>query len=173
MVINNQGTYEISWTWRATSDYQSNSNICFAESTDGTHWTTITGAAIDTSESGTGAIGYNGSNPSNQTIVSIPEQSSLMNQTSMTNNLYGNPMIATYWAPGGSTNTSAPRQYELVYYDGSSWQTSQITNRPPEPKITDNNSTHIREMGRPVVLSDQDDRTLVVVRYNGEQNHRH
>jgi hypothetical protein len=166
MVINSQGTYEISWTWRATSDYQTNSNVCYAQSTDGLHWTTINGTAIN---SGTGAIGLNSPN---QTIVSIPQQSSLMNQTSMTNDLYGNPMIATYWAPGGSTNTSAPRQYELVYYNGTSWQTSQITNRPAEPKIlsTDPNlNTEIREMGRPVVLSDQDDRTLMVVRYNEDR----
>jgi hypothetical protein len=163
MVINNQGTYEISWTWRATSDYQTNSNICYAQSTNGTTWTSITGAAIN---SGSGAITT--SSP-NQTIVSIPEQSSLMNQTSMTNDLYGNPMITTYWAPGGNTDSGAARQYELVYYNGTSWQTSQITNRPREPKITDNSATHIREMGRPVVLSDQDNRTLVVVRYNEDR----
>jgi hypothetical protein len=160
MVINNQGSYEISWTWRATSDYQSNSNIGYAQSTDGLHWTSIGGAAINT---GTGAIGLYSPN---QTIASIPQGSSLMNQTSMTNDQNGHPMIATYWAPGGSTNSSAARQYMLTYFDGTQWQTSQITNRPLEPKITDNNSTHIREMGRPIVLSDQDNRTLVVVRYN-------
>ena len=92
-----------------------------------------------------------------------------MNQTSMTNNLYGQPMIATYWAPGGSTNSNAARQYELVYYNGTSWQTSQVTNRPAEPKITDNSATKIREMGRPVVLSDQDNRTLMIVRYNEDR----
>jgi BNR repeat-containing family member len=163
MVINSQGIYEISWTWRATSDYQSNSNICYAQSTNGTTWTSITGAAIN---SGSGAIGLYSPN---QTIVSIPQGSSLMNQTSMTNDLYGHPMIATYWAPGGNTDSGAARQYELVYYNGTSWQTSQVTNRPREPKITDNNSTHIREMGRPVVLSDQDNRTLMIVRYNEDR----
>ena len=160
MVINNQGTYEISWTWRANANYQSNSNVCYAQSTDGTTWTSITGAAIN---SGSGAITLNSPN---QVAVSIPQNSSLMNQTSMTNDLYGRPMIATFWAPGGNVNSSIARQYELVYYNGSSWQTSQITNRPTELRIDNNDSTKIREMGRPVVLSDQDDRTLVVVRYN-------
>jgi hypothetical protein len=163
MVINSQGTYEISWTWRATSDYQTNSNICYAQSTNGTTWTSITGAAIN---SGSGAITLNSSN---QIIVTIPQGSSLMNQTSMTNDQNGHPMIATYWAPGGNTNSYAARQYILTYFDGTQWQTSQITNRPTEPKITDNNSTHIREMGRPIVLSDQDNRTLVVVRYNEDR----
>jgi hypothetical protein len=87
----------------------------------------------------------------------------------MTNDQNGHPMIATYWSPGGNTNSTAARQYILSYFDGTQWQTSQITNRPTEPKITDNNSTHIREMGRPIVLSDQDNRTLVVVRYNEDR----
>jgi hypothetical protein len=163
MVINNQGNYEISWTWRATGDYQSNSNIGYAQSTDGVHWTSVTGAAIN---SGTGPIGLNSPN---QTIVSIPQGSSLMNQTSMTNDQNGHPMIATYWAPGGNTNSNAARQYILTYFDGTQWQTSQITNRPTEPKITDNDATKIREMGRPIVLSDQDNRTLVIVRYNEDR----
>jgi hypothetical protein len=163
MVINSSGTYEISWTWRASSDYQTNSNIGYAQSTNGTTWTSITGAAINS-----GSGGITPSSP-NQTIVTIPAGSSLMNQTSMTNDLYGHPMIATYWAPGGNTDSLAARQYELVYYNGTSWQTSQVTNRPKEPKITDNNATHIREMGRPVVLSDQDNRTLMIVRYNEDR----
>ena len=167
MVINNQGTYEISWTWRATSDYQSNSNVCYAQSTDGVHWTSVTGAAIN---SGTSAIGLYSPN---QTIVSIPQGSSLMNQTSMTNDQNGHPMIATYWVPGGNTNNYAARQYMLTYFDGTQWDTSQITNRPAEPKITNNDATLIRQMGRPIVLSDQDNRTLVIVRYNEDMRHRH
>ncbi len=51
-----------------------------------------------------------------------------------------NPIVATYWAPGttGSTNSTLPpngttnnpnRQYMLVYYDGTQWRTSQISER--------------------------------------------
>ncbi len=102
-VIDSQGHYKISWTWRETSDYQTNHDINFAQSTDGTTWTSITGAAIN---SGTSPVTV--SSP-NQAVVSIPQGSSLMNHTDMTDDLYGRPMIATYWAPGGSTNSTAVR----------------------------------------------------------------
>jgi hypothetical protein len=161
MVIDNQGNYQISWTWRATPDYQTNHDVDYAQSTNGgTAWTSITGAAINSPASAAITV-----NSPNQTVAAIPTGSSLMNQCDMTDDLNGRPLIATYWAPGGDTNSTAARQYMLVYYDGAQWRTSQITNRPSEPKITNNSSSRIGEMGRPRVLVDQDGRTFVVMRY--------
>ncbi len=86
-----------------------------------------------------------------------------MNQCSMTVDSQNHPIVAMWWAPG---HTSSPvndtRQYMLLYNDGTQWLTSRISNRPTESMQDDGD---VREMGRPVVLCDQDDRTLVVIRY--------
>ena len=160
MVINSQGTYEISWTWRATSDYQTNSNICYAQSTDGVHWTSVTGARHKQRHSRHRVI-LSQSNDCAHPAGFLPDEPDQHDKRSKRA-----PHDRHLLAPGGNTNNYAARQYMLTYFDGTQWDTSQITNRPAEPKITNNDATLIRQMGRPIVLSDQDNRTLVVVRYN-------
>ena len=109
-----------------------------------------------------------------QTVWTIPQHSSFINQTTMTVDNNDNPMVATYWAPGtlGSTNsTLAPnattnnpnRQYMLVYYDGTQWRTSQITHRISDTAF-DTTAADVRDLGRPIVLTDAQNRTLVVTR---------
>ena len=96
MAIDNQGNFQISWTWRQTPDYQTNHDVDYAQSTNGgTAWTSITGAAINTPTS----AAITASSP-NQTVVAIPTGSSLMNQCDMTDDRNGRPLIATYWAWG-------------------------------------------------------------------------
>jgi hypothetical protein len=58
-------------------------------------------------------------------VQHIPEKSDLINQTSMSADQLGRPYIVTYWRANGE---NVP-QYRLVYHDGRSWQTSQITHR--------------------------------------------
>ncbi len=52
----------------------------------------------------------------------IPENSSMMNHTSMAADAQGRPYIVNYWKPEGS---EIP-QYHLVYHDGRQWQVSQV-----------------------------------------------
>jgi hypothetical protein len=49
----------------------------------------------------------------------------LINQTSMTTDSKGNPVIATYWR---KENSDIP-QYHLVFYNGREWDAVQVSSR--------------------------------------------
>ena len=55
----------------------------------------------------------------------IPQNSELINQTSMSTDAEGHPYIVTYWRDADS---EIP-QYRLVWNDGKGWQNRQIMNR--------------------------------------------
>ena len=171
-VYNSTGSLLTTWTWRASPDWQTNSNIMFAGSPDnGTTWFKQDGATQYTLP-----IIQSGSPASSvaQTVWTIPQHSSFINQTTMTVDNNDNPIVATYWAPGttGSTNSTLPpngttnnpnHQYMLVYYDGAAWRTSQISERTSDTAF-DTSAADVRDLGRPIVLTDKQNRTLVVTR---------
>ncbi|MGN6625298.1 MAG: BNR-4 repeat-containing protein, partial [Tepidisphaeraceae bacterium] len=159
-----------SWTWRASPAYQTNSNIMFAQSPDnGATWykqggTTAYGQPIIQNTSAGG-----NANQVAQVIQNIPQNSSLINQTSMTADANGNPFIATWLAPGSdaskpaSATNNPDRNYMLYYYTGSQWRSSQVTNRTSDNAF-DTSAADVRDLGRPVVLIDAQGRVLVVTR---------
>lgn len=55
----------------------------------------------------------------------IPQKSELINQTSMYADGQGKPYIATYFRTQGS----AIPQYQLVFHNGVTWQTQQVSQR--------------------------------------------
>jgi beta-glucanase (GH16 family) len=152
------GTLLMSWTWRATPNWQTNSNILFAQSPDdGTTWYEQGGGTQYTLP-----IIQSGSPASSvaQVIETIPQNSSFINQTSMTVNANGNPIIAT-WLDPSSTNPN--RQYVLYYYQNGQWRSSQISTRTSDTSI-DSSGADVRDLGRPIVLVDKEGRVLVVTR---------
>jgi autotransporter-associated beta strand protein len=171
LVYDSNGNLLMSWTWRATPNWQTNSNIMFAQSPDnGTTWyqqggTTAYTLPIIQTGTPTASVA--------QIIKTIPQNSSFINQTSMAVDLNNNPMIASYWAPGttGTTDaTQAPsatnnpnRQYMLEYYDGTQWRTSQISDRVSDNTF-DTGGSDVRDLGRPLVMVDKSGRVLVVTR---------
>ncbi|MGD0517355.1 MAG: BNR-4 repeat-containing protein [Thermoguttaceae bacterium] len=158
LVFDSQGRIQMSWVWRETSDFQSNHDIMYAYATNETltTWKQMSGSTQTVPiTQGNDAV-----------IKSISQGSSLINQCSMTVDANNNPIIATYWAP-----TTSTRQYMLEYYNGTNWQTSQISNRTvSDAKITNNDALRIREVGRPIVLVDADGRIVVVTRSNDQNN---
>jgi hypothetical protein len=161
-VFDSSGNLLASWTWRASPNWQSNSNILFAQSPDaGTTWfrqggTTQYGLPIIQSGTPASAVA--------QVIKTIPQNNSLINQTSMTVDRNDNPVIATWYAPNAASGNHN-RQYMLVYYTGTEWLTSQITNRTSDTGI-DTSAFAVRDLARPIVLVDDDNRVLVVTRFH-------
>jgi hypothetical protein len=157
LVLDHAGNIQMSWVWRETSDYNTNHDIMYAKSTDqGVTWQKYNGTPYSLPiNQGTAEI-----------VKSISQNSSLMNQCSMTVDSQNRPLIAMWWPPGHASGNDT-RQYMLLYNDGSQWQTSQITNRPRETLQDDGD---VRELGRPIVLTDNEDRTLVVLRYREKGN---
>lgn len=158
LVFDSQGRVQMSWVYRETSDFQSNHDIMYAYATNETltTWKQMSGSTQTVPiTQGNDAV-----------IKSISQGSSLINQCSMTVDANDNPIIATYWAP-----TTSTRQYMLEYYNGTNWQTSQISNRTvSDAKITNNDALRIREVGRPIVLVDADGRVVVITRSNDQSN---
>lgn len=103
--VDRLGNIHLSWTWRETPDVASNHDICYAVSKDnGKSWLTSKGSVYK--------LPINASN--GEYVKRIPQNSELINQTSMTSDRSGRPYIATYWK---SAEDIAP-QFKIVFFDG-------------------------------------------------------
>jgi hypothetical protein len=103
-----KGTIHISWVWRESPNVASNHDLCYARSTDGgITWEKSTGEKYNL--------------PINESTAEyawkIPQNSELINQTSMCADENGSPYIATYWR---SQNDSIP-QYRIVFNNNGRW----------------------------------------------------
>lgn len=107
--MDKSGTFNISWVWRGSADVASNHDMMFARSTDGgISWEKSTGEKY--------ILPINAANA--ELAWSIPRNSELINQTSMTTDDFGNPFIASYWR---SVNSAVP-QYHIVYNEDNKWK---------------------------------------------------
>jgi hypothetical protein len=172
LVYDTHGNLLMSWTWRGSaSTFQTNQNIMFAQSPDnGSTWYRQGGSSQYTLPVVASQVSGTTANQVAQVVENIPQGSSLINTTSMAVDTSGNPMVATWYTPNGNTNNGAVsptnnpnRQYMLDYYTGSTWKASQITNRANDVNF-DGPGTGVRDLGRPIVLVDNQDRVLVVTR---------
>ena len=116
LAVDAKGGLHLSWVWRDTPDVASNHDVCYATSKDGGKtWQKSTGEKYQlpmTIESA-------------EIAWRVPKNSELINQTSMTTDAQGHPMIATYWR---DQDSQVP-QYRLVWHDGTKWRQSQIGTR--------------------------------------------
>jgi hypothetical protein len=114
--IDQQDRILVSWVWRETPDVASNHDMCFARSDNGgLSWERSNGKAYNLPIN----IG------SAEVVLPIPQNSNLINQTSMTSDDEGNIYIATYFKAKGDSCT----QFHLIYSEGEKWARSKVTNR--------------------------------------------
>jgi hypothetical protein len=140
--VDAQGTIHLSWVWRESWDVSTNHDLGYAESTDeGITWSKSTGEKYRLPITAGNA----------EYACRIPQQSELINQTSMTTDSKGNPYIATYWRPAG---TAVP-QFHLVYHDGGRWRSVQVSRRTTPFSLSGGGTKRI-PVSRPqlVVFSD-------------------
>lgn len=134
------GIIHLSWVWRETPDVATNHDICYARSMDGGNtWLRSTGEPYVlpiTEETA-------------EYARRIPQNSELINQTSMNTDNAGHPYIATYWRPEG---TDVP-QYHIVYSDGTQWQTQQVTRRTTPFSLSGEGTRRI-PISRPQIVID-------------------
>jgi BNR repeat-containing family member len=116
VAVDQVGTIHLSWVWRESPDVASNHDLCYAKSTDGgITWLKSTGEKYQLPITATNA----------EYTVKIPQQSELINQTSMFADAKGKVFIAGYWR---GTNETGP-QYHLVFKTDSSWKVSNLNFR--------------------------------------------
>lgn len=105
--IDNLGTIHLSWVWRETWDVSSNHDMAYARSKDG-------GLTWERSNGEKYQLPINAK--TSEYAWKIPQNSSLINQTSITADAYGNPYIANYWNEENTT------QYQIVYLQEGIWK---------------------------------------------------
>jgi hypothetical protein len=131
-------------------------------------WLRIDGTSYDLPISETGQTAD--ASEAGDVAVSIPQNYSLINQAGMCLDASNNPVIATWWAPGSGTNNYR-RQYMVVFPDADGiWQVRQVSNRTNDPPGTMEQDGVVRDLGRPVVVCDKQNRIIVLYRDNAGSN---
>jgi hypothetical protein len=173
----------LTWCWRylpvngpgapgspgGFAGYQTNNTLCFAHSTDaGQTWQRLDGTPYSLPISRDAESGVESTRA--ETIVSIPEGSSLINQASTCLDGSGNPVTATWWAPLTASGNFR-RQYMVVFrHDNGTWQTRTVSNRTNDPTGTRFSESAVRDLGRPIVVNDDQDRLIVAYRDDAGDN---
>jgi hypothetical protein len=107
--LDRQGTLHLSWVWRESPDVASNHDMAYARSRDG-------GRTWERSDGTPYALPISAA--SAEYALRIPQNSELINQTSMAADADGRPYIASYWRDAGS---SVP-QYHVIYRSAAGWR---------------------------------------------------
>ena len=116
MCVDRNGVIHVSWVWRETPAVETNHDLCYARSKDGgVTWEKSTGEKY--------TLPINAGNA--EYAFRIPQESELINQTSMTADRKGNPFIAAYWKGAGE----ACPQYKLVFKDKDGWKSKKVHHR--------------------------------------------
>ncbi|WP_457426335.1 BNR repeat-containing protein [Roseateles sp. P5_E7] len=111
--LDHQGTLHVSWVWRESPDVASNHDMAYARSRDsGRTWETSAGRSYTLPITAASA----------EYAARIPQNSELINQTSMSADKDGQPYIASYWRRAGST---VP-QYQVVYRSSGAWKEMEL-----------------------------------------------
>lgn len=142
LYVDEAGTIHLSWVWRETWLVETNHDLCYARSFDnGKTWYRTDGTRYD--------LPINQDNA--EYACRIPQNSELINQTSMSADADGHPFIATYWRDAGS---DVP-QYRIVWHDGQKWQHRQVSHRVT-PFSLKGGGTRMIPIARPRIVTDGD-----------------
>ncbi len=140
MFVDPKGIIHLSWVWRESWLVETNHDLCYARSLDGGKtWLRSDGTPYSLPITmKTAEIAWE-----------VPQNSELINQTSMTADSKGNPYIATYWR---DQDSDVP-QYRLLWHDGKRWNMSQVGNRAT-PFSLSGGGTKMIPVSRPRIASD-------------------
>ncbi len=111
--VDSKGVIHVSWVWRETWDVSTNHDMCYARSLDG-------GKTWENSKGEKYALPINATTA--EYICKIPQKSELINQTSMTTDTKGQPVIASYWREEGSYIP----QFHIISLQDGKWQVSNL-----------------------------------------------
>ncbi|MCS3796103.1 BNR repeat-containing protein [Niastella sp. OAS944] len=138
LAIDKFGTIHMSWVWRESPDVASNHDMGYARSKDGGRtWEKSTGEKYTLPITEATA----------EYALRIPQNSELINSTSMSTDNAGSPYIASYWR---DSSTNIP-QYRMIYNDGQRWITQQVSQRTTPFSLSGTGTKRI-PMSRPQIV---------------------
>lgn len=151
------------------SGYQTNNQLNFARSPDaGLTWYKSDGTPYALPITRNAENGVEAGRA--EVIVNIPEGSSYINQASSCLDAAGWPVTATWWAPDTATGNFR-RQYMVVFrHQDGTWQTRPISARATDRTNVRYAENHVRDLGRPTVVCDDENRIIVAYRDNQADN---
>lgn len=151
--VGEDGVIHVSWVWRETWDVATNHDVCYACSRDGgLSWERSDGSPYDIPIRLASA----------ERAWRVPQGRELINQTSMTADPDGHPMIATYWRDADS---KVP-QFRVVRHDGRSWRMERVGERH-SPFSLSGGGTKMIPVSRPRMVCDGN--TLLYIYRDGER----
>lgn len=136
--VDDKNVIHLSWVWRESPDVASNHDLCYAKSKDG-------GMTWENSQGKKYELPINAATA--EYACRIPQNSELINQTSMSADKKGNPVIASYWKSGEGVP-----QYHIVYKKNKKWQTQNLGFRTQNFSLSGTGTKQI-PISRPQVLS--------------------
>jgi hypothetical protein len=138
--VDGAGTLHLSWVWRESPDVASNHDLAYARSLDGGRtWERSNGERYNLPITASSA----------EVAAQIPQRSELINQTAMSADRDGNPVIASYWRDAGA----AVPQYRVVHHDGKAWRAHDLGFRRA-PFLLSGLGTRAIPISRPQILVD-------------------
>lgn len=140
MYVDPAGIMHLSWVWRETWLVETNHDLCYARSRDG-------GKTWERSDGSKYSLPI--TMDSAEVAWEIPQNSELINQTSMTADSSGRPYIATYWR---DSDSNVP-QYRLVWHDGKAWNMNSVGSRT-QPFSLSGGGTKMIPIARPRIACD-------------------
>lgn len=150
LVVDDDGVWHISWTWRESPDVASNHDVLYARSTDG-------GRSWERSDGERYTLPITAERA--EVAWPVPQGSELINQTSMAVDSWGRPSVATYWRAEGE---EVP-QFRLVWRDEGGWRMNNIGERTLAFRLSGGGTKRI-PISRPQVVAGNDGALHVVFR---------
>ncbi len=154
--VDAKGTIHISWVWRETWDVATNHDLCYARSNDG-------GITWENSKAEPYKLPIKMG--SVEVAFSIPQNSELINQTSMTTDEMGQPVIATYWR---DQKTGKP-QYHVVYLDNGQWKSQVVYERETRFSLSGGGTKKIPISRPQIVVKEIDQKTRAVMIFRDQE----
>jgi hypothetical protein len=147
LAVDEKGGWHLSWVWRETPDVASNHDVLYAYSPDqGKSWRRSDGTAYSLPiDAGSAEVAW-----------PVTQGSELINQTSMTVDGRGRPVVATYWREPGS---EVP-QFRVVWRDGGRWRMNEVGHRTQPFRLSGGGTRRI-PISRPQVFAAGDSLYLV------------
>jgi hypothetical protein len=153
------------------SGYQTNHRYVYLRSPDGgTTWQRSDGSPVKVPVVEDASFKNLGAGHVPEIVKDLAEGHSIMNESGMTTDRSGRPIIANWWADQAAAGNHT-RQYHIFFHDGAAWQQRTVSARDIDNPATRYSEAQLgaSRLGRPVVLTDAADRIIVL--YNDNRFH--
>jgi hypothetical protein len=171
MTLGPDGMLHLAGPFRnSAASFQTNHRYVYLRSPDqGVSWQRSDGSTINVPA--VERIGFAGLPAAHlpEIIKDLPQGHSIMNESGMTTDSAGRPIIANWWADNAASGDHT-RQYHIFFHNGTNWQQRTVSARnidnPTDQYGGTGPSLSTSFMGRPIVLTDSEDRIIVLYNDN-------